>query len=379
MANEFLRAAAEDIDELLLLYRQVYGRDYALPLGTDPEVMGREIASPSSTWLVARDDRGRLVGSILGTVDQVARVGKLQGLVIHPEARGGGLANLAVRQLSDAMLADSQETDSVYATARTNATAPQRTCLRAGFHALGIFPNLRKAAKHETMVLLARHRPGVLDKRIPVERVPQALGGLIEALRRTLGPHQLPEISDEPLPLSGTARRGARSELEMIDAPSFVARRYARQLADPEDGFYPFHTPNVLLSRVDGSAEVYAQLSPSDGYCTLIGASPGLAEADLEAITERLAAGGAGYIETLLPLDAYHELSRLLAAGFLPVAAYPAMRREEAGYRDYVVMARTLQPLDFRGLAIDAAFQPFTEQYIELWTNQHLNTYGIFQ
>ncbi|MER5639083.1 GNAT family N-acetyltransferase [Kitasatospora sp. NPDC002227] len=361
----------------------MYGSTYALPLGTDPQVMAREISCPRTTWLAVKESgTGRLVGSILGTVDPDDRLGKMQGLVIHPDVRGAGLAHQAVRRLSEVMLTGDQAADSVYGTARTNSTAPQRVCLSAGFRALGVFPNLRKADRHETMVLLAKHRDGVLERRLPVPRVPAGLAGLVRALHGAVGlPGQpLPEFVEEaPAPRAG--RRAAAREVELVDAPQFVLRRLAEVVPDPEQRFYPFHTPNVLLAAADGAYELFAQLNRSDGYCALIGAAPGLAALapDFEALIGRLAEDGASHIESLLPLDCYEDLSLLLAHGFLPAAAYPAMRREGEGFRDYVVMARSMHPLDFRGLAIDASFQPFTEQYIELWKQRFLNTHGVFQ
>lgn len=375
----FERASLDDIDELLRLYRAVYGRGYALPLGTDPQVMAAEISSDRTSWLVARD-RGRLVASIVGNVEPGDRLGKMQGLVVHPEHRGGGVAQQAVSSLADLLLSDGRA-DSVYSTARTTSTAPQRICLRSGFKALGIFPNLRKAARHETMVLLARHQEGVLEQRHPVERVPASLGPLLEAVEHVVGLPARPElVPDVEVP---AARDGdyTPSEVELIDAPHFVLRRYNEQLIDPSRRFYPFHIPNVLLAAADGSYEVFAHLSVNDGYCTLIGANPdAMAVArHLDLLIGQLNDYGAFYIETLVPLHAFDELCQLLAHGFLPAAAYPAMRRDGELFRDYVVMARTMQPLDFRGLAIDAAFRPFTEQYIEAWKQMYLNTRGVFR
>ncbi|MDX3762788.1 GNAT family N-acetyltransferase [Streptomyces sp. AK02-04a] len=380
MALDFCAAAENDIDGLLRLYRRVYGPTYALPLGTDPQVMAREIASPLTTWLVAKEQgTGRVVGSILGTIDPGSRLGKLQGLVLHPGVRGSGAGHQAVRQLAEKLLSGDQPADSVYATARTVALAPQRICLRSGFHALGVFPNLRKAAHHETMVLLARHRPEVLEQRLPVAQVPVELAGLIRALEAAGFPTDT-EFVTEPLP-QVYARHMPERDVELLDAPEFVLRRFAEAVPDPALHFYPFHAPNVMLAATDGAYEVYAQLSRSDGYCTLIGTVPGFAAAgaDLEFLIRRLGDYGASYIETLVPLDCLQELRQLLAHGFLPAAAYPAMRRVGPGFHDYVVMARTLEPLDFRGLSIDAAFKPFTEQYIELWKQRYLNTHGIFQ
>ncbi|WP_042423922.1 GNAT family N-acetyltransferase [Streptacidiphilus anmyonensis] len=383
MAAQFRAARTDDIDELLTLYRAVYGSSYTLPLGTDREVMAREIDSPTTTWLVARQGAdGRLVASILGTVSPQERLGKLQGLAVHPDARGGGLARQAVQELSDRILGE-QSVDSVYATARTNSTAPQRICLQSGFRALGVFPNLRKSDRHETMVLLARHRPGVLEQRLPVPRVPTGLGGLVDALHHAVGLPDAPRPRVEewtPGPSPDLGEPDAAPSFELVDAPAFVRRRFAGAVPDPRDRFYPFHTPNVLLTAQDGGFEVYAQLNRGDGYCALVATAPGLSERgrDLDAVISTLSDHGALHIEMLLPLDRYEDLTLLLGNGFLPAAAYPAMRREGEGYRDYVVMARTMKPLDFRGLAIDAAFRPFTEQYIELWKQQYLNTHGIF-
>ncbi|MFI9388462.1 GNAT family N-acetyltransferase [Kutzneria sp. NPDC052558] len=375
----FARAELADIGDLLQLYRRVYGTSYALPLGTDPEVMAAEIASDRTIWLVARDPAThRLLASIMATVDPADRMGKLQGLVVDPEHRRGGIAHDAVGTLADMVLAQGLA-DSVYGTARTTSTAPQRICQRNGFHAMGIFPNLRKADRHETMVLLTRYREGVLDQRHPVARVPAELAGLIDAVEQQIPWRRRPEIAAAP-----TARpvpAPTPSTVELVDAPRFVLKRFDEMVTDPVRRFYPFHTPNVMLTDTEAGYELYAHLSPGDGYCTLVGAAPTpMAVADhLDRIITQLNNFGAYYVESLVPMDAFEELTALLGNGFLPVAAYPAMRRDGELFRDYVVMARTMQPLDLRGLAIDNAFRPFTEQYIDLWKQQYLNTHGVFR
>ncbi|MGH3466879.1 MAG: GNAT family N-acetyltransferase [Thermocrispum sp.] len=378
----FEPARADDVDELLRLYRKVYGRGYALPLGTDPQVMAAHVAAPDTTWLVGRDgSAGRVVASILATRSVSDRLAKMQGLVVDPDSRGSGVAQDAVRTLSDWLL-DSREVDSVYSTARTTATAPQRICLRAGFRGFGIFPNQRKAAGYETMVLLVRHREGVLHRRVPVARIPVQLGPIMDALDDVPGMPVRPErvASDIVHP---RCEPGA-GEVELIGAERFVLRRFDEVLTDPGRRFYPFHQPNVLLADSDGGYEVYAHLSPADGYCALIGAAPAarVVTKHLDQIIQRLADAGAHHVETLVPLDAFDELGALLSYGFLPAAVYPAMRaegREPTGFHDYVVMARTMQPLDFRNLAIDGVFRPFAEQYIALWTRMYLNTQGVFR
>lgn len=378
MGAGFREAVVDDVDELLRLYRRVYGRDYALPLGTDPQVMAREIASPETTWMVADEPSRGLVASILASSAPEDRLAKMQGLVVDPDSRGSGIAQEAVRTLSDHLLA-SGDVDSVYATARTTATAPQRICLRAGFRAYGIFPNLRKAARHETMVLLARHQDGVLDQRLPVERVPANLGPILDAVDVVAGLPCRPELVPPEPPRQ--RRSAGPDEVELIAAEKFVLRRFDVAVSDPMRRFYPFHRPNVMLACPEGSYEVYAHLNRADGYCALIGAAPTaqVVSEHLDQIIAQLNSFGAYHVETLLPLGAFDGLSSLLSFGFLPAAVYPAMRGEKDGFHDYVVMARTMQPLDFRGLAMDTAFQPYTQQYIALWSQMYLNTQGVFR
>jgi hypothetical protein len=375
LETEFEPARVDDVDELLRLFRLIYGTSYALPIGTDGDVMARSIASPQSTWLVERKN-GRIVASIMGTIEPSDRMGKMQALVVDPNHRGGGIANRMVGDLAKVLLATG-EVDSVYGTARTTSAVPQKIHLRNGFHPLGIFPNLRKGERHETMVLLTKYRDGVLDQRHAVHQAPQSLGPLLKTVHHHVGlpvfPELLPETDFEPAERS--------HDIELIDAPNFVLQHFNATMIDPVRRFYPMHQPNVLLAEENGAYQVYAHLSRRDGYCTLIGATPSpMAVAPhLEKLIDELSGFGAFYVETLSPLYAFDELSALLSHGFLPVAMYPAMRREGDKWHDYVVMARTMQPLDFRGLAMDEAFQPYAEQYIDLWTQKFLNTAGVFR
>ena len=374
----FARAELSDISDLLQLYRRVYGTSYALPLGTDPEVMAAEISSENTIWLVARDPSSRqLMASIMAVVDPADRMGKLQGLVVDPEHRRGGIAHDAVGTLAD-MVLDQDLADSVYGTARTTSTAPQRICQRNGFHAMGIFPNLHRTDREETMVLLTRYREGVLDRRHPVPKVPAELAGLVAAVEQQIPWRHRPEIAE---PAGRQVTAALDSAVELVEAPTFVFRRFDERVTDPVRRFYPFHVPNVMLTDAEAGYEVYAHLNRVDGYCTLIGAAPTpmAVVPYLDQVIAHLNDFGANYVESLVPMHAFEELTALLSHGFLPAAVYPAMRRDGELFRDYVVMARTVHPLDLRGLAIDNAFRPFTEQYIDLWTQQYLNTQGVFR
>jgi hypothetical protein len=118
-----------------------------------------------------------------------------------------------------------------------------------------------------------------------------------------------------------------------------------------------------------------------DRYCTLIGFTPGLLDIAerLDPLIEQLTDFGASYIEVLLPIECYQEIGALLDRSFLPSAIYPAMRREGELWLDYIIMSRSMEPLDFRGMAIDSSFKPFVDQYVDLWKKMYLDTLEIFQ
>lgn len=52
----------------------------------------------------------------------------------------------------------------------------------------------------------------------------------------------------------------------------------------------------------------------------------------------------------------------------------------EAGGRmsDFVVMSRSMEPLNFQGMTIDQSLKPYVDQYVDLWKKMHLDSLEIF-
>lgn len=377
----FEPATPADIDELLQLYFTCYGKYYPLALGSDPGVMARMVAQPQTLWRVVRDARSkRIMASGVIDTDPFHRIGKLEGVVVHPEWRHRKLAHRLVEYLVEQSLAGAGMVDSVYATTRTLSKGPQLMCLHNGFKAFGIFPNAHKIQHYETLTLLARHRDGVLLQRRPIQRIPERLAPIVKVLAQVAGLSQAPEVLPE-VGRVGRDKRLVASEFELIFAPNFVLTRFMETFAEPERRFYPFHSPNLLISATDGSSEVFAYISKYDRYCAIIGVKPGfMAIADrLDAVIDQLTSFGASYLEVLLPLEDSPEITTLLDHSFLPSAVYPAMRRDGDVWLDYIVMSRSMEPLDFRGMAIDSSFKPYVDQYVDLWKKMYLDTLEIFQ
>ncbi|MFJ6718542.1 GNAT family N-acetyltransferase [Streptomyces sp. NPDC091259] len=368
-------AACADIAELRQLYYAVYGPHYPVALGTDPAEMARLIEDPHSLWLVGRcPDTGALTASAAIHGEAGSRIGRLEGIAVHPAHRSAGLAAALTEALCAGML-DTGRLDSVYATVRTVSTGPQRVVARNGFRPLGILPNAVDLRSRESLALYARHSAGVLDRRIPVTQVPSPMLPLLRTAEAALGIGYPGVRAAGPLPAT-SAPPEAVERLEMIEAPAFVRRRFRERFPDTQGWFYPLHTPNVLLTPEDGRFEVYAYLNRAGGYCSLLTAhpDPAAAAAYLEPVTRALARAGAGYVEALVPLAHHEALSTFLAQGFVAGALYPAMRADGDGFHDYAVLSRSSERIDFRGVVVEPPLQPYLDCYASAWASTHLPT-----
>ncbi|MBL1083550.1 GNAT family N-acetyltransferase [Streptomyces actinomycinicus] len=369
-------AAVQDIAELRQLYFDVYGHGYPVPLGSDPAVMRRLITDGTAHWLTARTHRADIVGSAVVQTDPGSRIGKLVGLAVHPGHRGGGLASLLTGAVCDEAFATGR-LDSVYATVRVVTEGPQHVVVRNGFRPLGLLPNAVEVEGCESLALFARYADGVLDRRAPVEHVPERLSALLSAASGGIG---IDYGATGFVPGGGAVRAtGTAAPIELIEAPAFVRRRFLERFPEAGDRFFPLHTPNALLVAADGGFEAYADLDPVAGSCALVAVHPRPAAVtgSLEALMTRVTRAGADYAETLLPLADTEALEVYLASGFVPSAVYPAMRRIDDRFHDHVVLSRTSRQIDFRTTAVSPLLRPYLGAYLSAWTATYLPLHEV--
>jgi GNAT superfamily N-acetyltransferase len=368
-----------DVEELLRLYLLIYGRNYPIVYGTDEEAMVNAIESDEHEWLIMRDQtNGLIVGSIVFELDRQNKIAKVSAMVVHPEHQGEGIASQLVAH-GDRLIAPDGAFHSLYTTARTQSIGPQLVFLREGYLPLGIFPNAHKLRWRETTTLMAKFKAGVLGKRQSTETIPQKILPLYEVLHEKFPDLEIPNTSASPeRPFKRLNRQDA--SFEAIYAPQYVLRLF-KERVNIRDQFFPFHLPNLLLVEVGGTIEMFAYVNKMDGYCTLIYCNRAMyeIEAFFPAIVEELHSLGVTYIEILIAADRYDSLETLLRLQFLPSALYPAMREEDDGKTyDYVFMTHSIEPLDFRGMAIEKAFKPYVDQYVKLWKQMHLDSLEVF-
>jgi GNAT superfamily N-acetyltransferase len=366
-----------DIDELLRLYFVIYGRSYPVAYGTDPVVMARAMSSHNHEWLIARDySRGVIAGSVVFELDPLSRLGKVAALVVHPDYRKLGIATRLTEGGTRRLLSENSTLNSLYTTTRTLSVGPQLTFLRQGYLPLGIFPNAHKLRTYETTTLLAKFRPGVLERRVQPAGIPQQLARIYEVVSQFAPQITVPPVLPSVAP---TPPEGGPLEFEAIQAPHYALRRFYEAFSDPYDRFYPFHLPNLIFAEKGGAAEIYAHFSHQDAYCTVVALTHPFYELQqgMPALLETMKAIGVSYVEVLIGVEHSRSIRTLLDAQFLPSALYPAMRESDGALHDLVVMTRTMEPLDFRGMAIGPSFKPYVDQYIDLWKKMHLETLEV--
>jgi hypothetical protein len=380
-------ATQTDVDELLRLYFLVYQNNYPLPLCSDRQQMSAAISSSDFRWYVTRNKvTGQIVGSAVFEMELFHKIGKLTGVVVHPDYRQHHVAIDMIKRGTQELLGGGGPLHSIYTTTRTVSRGPQIMVLKDGFIPLGIFPNAHKLKEYETLTLMAKFREGILEKRPALPPVPEKIAPIVKVLH-----DQLRIKSEIPLAKVTAAPRSSRTtmttrpegelDFELIDAPKFVLRRFNETFTDPYDRFFPFHIPNLLISSTNGEVEIFAYLNHLDGYLTVVALNVpiySLGGGRLRPLLNKMRSMGVSYIEVLIGLEHAESLQVLVDAQFLPSAIYPAMIEIGGQQADFLLMTRTLEPLNFVGMQVERSFKPYLDQYIELWKAMHLETLEVF-
>jgi hypothetical protein len=370
-------ATLDDIAALLGLYGLVYGSTYPLAIGTDPEVMGSVIQNPNHLWLVVRTESNQVIASLVAEQDVFNKIGRLQALVVHPDHRRLNLGSKLAEEMVLRTLGPDGTMNSLYTTTRTVSIGPQNIFLNLGFLPLGIFPNAHKVKEYETLTLLAKFREGVLESRAALPEVPQKLAPIFDVLNSLLTPLQKREIKISATPAKIPTDK--EFEFELIYAPDFVRRRFFAAFPNPQDRFYPFHVPNLLISSKGSGPELYAYFGQQDGYCTIVGSTEPIWSLGLsmDSMVRQLMDFGVSYIETLIALKEADSLKMLLEHQFIPSAVYPAMTTLGGELQDFVLLSRTAEPLNFRGMAIDRRFKLYIDQFVRQWSQTHFEAMEV--
>jgi RimJ/RimL family protein N-acetyltransferase len=367
-------ARVQDMRRIQMLYAEVYGGAYSVPIVTDRERMRRAIENDDYYWLVA-ECQGRVVGSLVYAVDIVHRISKAFGAVVSQEFRKLDLAHNMMKLILDDITQSKDLVDLVYATTRTANYAPQRLTENLGFIKMGIFPNTHKVHDNETHCLTGYLTGQALAKRRARPRLIPEAEPFYEIVRRQVNLDKA-VVKNVPGEYSDHKQRIPLLNFEVITASAFIKHRWRKIKNNSffEHITMPFHEPNLILITPDQGTEVYLTYSQKDKYSVVVG---GVTRERsfavvLESIAHKVREMDMAYIEVII--DAYSPAIQrdALDARFIPSAYFPCAKKVGNKRYDCIAFSRTFDVLDFRHVKIISLYKNFLREYLKLWRENYI-------
>jgi RimJ/RimL family protein N-acetyltransferase len=362
-----------DARRIQVLYTEVYGSSYSIPIITDPEKMKQAIESDDYYWLVG-DYNSKIIASLVYSLDLKNRISKAFGAVVSEEFRKNDIAYIMMKLILDDITQNQNLVDVVYATTRTTSYAPQKLTESLGFVKLGIFPNTHKLKENETHCFTAYLTKNALAKR---KKNPVLIPEILPFYNLVLEQIKLEkaEVKNIKRQYSDHTVKIPIVDFEIITAPFFIKRRFSKVKNKGwfRNTFMPFHEPNMLLITPDGKTEIYITYNPKDKYSVFVG---GFTDLDptvvLENVARKMRDLDMAYLEILF--DAYTpELQRAaIDARFIPSGYFVAGKYDNGTRYDCIVFSRTFDVLDFRNVKLSSIYRNFLKEYLKLWRENYV-------
>lgn len=371
---KFLLAAEVDIFPISQLYFDVYQGAYPDPLMKDFALMTSFIQSPVGFWFIAKDEKNKVVASVLAAYDQEDLIAKAFGAVVRNECRGKGVMEKLLSFGIEFLRNNTAGVDVIYSTTRTVNEAAQTLTEKLGFKKLGIFPNAHRTNDYETHCLAAIIYPEALEKRNANYQIHHEVASLYSIVQEEVA---LPSLSTI-VPESPSKILVSPGDLEVVKSPKFVSYRYSYLKADKklEFEFFPFHQPNLVIMSPDQSIELFCHLSSVDGYCVIVGGKMpnNLNFTELFLTSNKLLRDvGARYIEVIVRADRPKILESIIRAKFIPCGFFPAFQKINEKRHDFIVFSRSFEIFDFQNVKLKGLNQVYLEEYFKAWKRMSLN------
>lgn len=368
-------ALEEDIFPISQLYYDVYEGLYPDPLMKDFSLIRSFIQSSSGFWFITKDDQNHVIASVLIAYEQENLIAKAFGAVVRNEYRGKKVMEELLSYGINYLRTNTAGVEAVYSTTRTVNEAAQTLTEKLGFKKVGIFPNAHRTNDYETHCLAAIVYPSALKQRKTDYKIHHEVKPLYDIVHRELD--LVPEL-EAIFPEKPSKVLQSPGSLEVVKSPKFVSYRYGhlKENNQLEFEFFPFHQPNLVVMSPDQSIELFCHLSPSDGYCVIVGGKmpSNLNFTELFLSSNKLLRdSGARYIEVIARADRPKIIESILKAKFIPCAFFPAFQKINDKRHDFVVFSRSFEIFDFQNVKLKGINQTFLEEYFKVWKKTSLS------
>ncbi|MCC7439987.1 MAG: hypothetical protein IT285_00040 [Bdellovibrionales bacterium] len=362
---KYRRATAADVWELMRLHQVCTSDPAREPAMVNHHRVRDGITGSADFWAVAETGKG-LQAAIFVMEEPAQRLGKIHRMYVDPAVKDPEATAVDLLRWLVTDLESRATIDLLYTTTGKLSQRQVELTAKLGFRMLGIFPNAM-SADNSKMNAIAGYFFGDMLKtrRKGGHRLHPVIKPFYDIVRRQCGLENL-EIR-EP---GDTSQPGLEriTELELIEAPKFVATRFARlnEKKTLSVSFYPFQVPNAILTGPLQEIEVFVTIVPEIRFAMVIGERmdrPVDPVSLYATVAERLRARGVSYVEVINDAADGVGTELLLQAGFLPSVYFPALKRHGDTRRDYVVFGRAFEKNALRPQDLSPVLQEFWEEY----------------
>ena len=341
-------AEARDVFPVMRLYQIATSGISKDSVFLDAKRLLEAIQSPHSPRIVGeRNGEIKAVFSIL--IDKADKIAKINRLYIDPHWEDWErMLREALPLLVSYLTADKRAVEVIYTISRNFSPEQEKMTWEMGFKILGIIPNHPLMDGERLNGLTSYFVSHVLDrKRYSDFALHPLVAPLYEITREQCGLNEL-KISEAPS--FGPMSFERLPALELIHAPQFVAHKFGilNERKSLSIHFYPFTTPNAMITDPAGKIEIYVKVMPGQRMATIIGERLDIAVSPAELYREVariLAHQNISYIEAINDAADVWGIECFANAGYLPCAYFPALKSQGERRRDYVVLARTFERL----------------------------------
>ncbi len=376
-------AFQKDAPAILRIFQDAYGGKYPHESGSDPRILQAEIADEArNLWLIAELGE-RTIGAMMFARDENHRLGKAAGAVVAQEFRKSGLGSQLLKAGVHYLTEVSRSTDVVYGTTRTISLGPSRLVSDAGFKKLGLFPNAVEIENMEHLNLDVYLTPTSLELRRRKPCLFTSFADVYSIARRQLG-LESPYIISQRAPLRLSQKRIAMTlTKDQATGRSEVAMLFRKYKSEGRisNSFFPFHTPNWLLTSEDGGTQVFVWYGGMGRQAAIVGYRSDRVDTHdlLNSVAYALQAQGAAYLELLVNAYDPRLQQEAYTARFIPSAYFPGLQLAADGMRDdYFVLSRTFRLLDFNDAFVPEEnchyLQAYLKSYYELYIQPILSS-----
>ncbi len=342
------------------------------PLFLDHRKLGSSLSDKGFQWIVA-EAGGKIVGVLAVKRDLEQRIGKIVRLYTDPLADGGRKIQRSL--IAAAAEAGRPQLDLLFITTRFISFDQLLLSVEEGFRFLGFFPTSARERTRNPAGVTVRYFDGVLEgKRFQGFPLHPIVAPFFELI---CDDWTLPPLPAFHPPRVEEALGTGAVELELIEAPNFVRRKYSRlrEMDLLSTNFYPFQEPNVLLTDPEGKLEVFAAVNDSFRFASVIVERleiPVDPSVLYREVARLLHDRNMSYIEMIVDAADCQGIEFMTRAGFVPVVYFPALKMHGNQRRDFVVLGHTYERLLFCVESLRTRFPKFTRVYADLEIRRHL-------